>query len=91
LFFGRFPITKNIAGTPILKPAMIILKEPPGTLDTGHFFHISPAQGLFFKAYPKVKNPKIGSFLRAQEDFEGFRSRKEKIIKTPSFFGQKIK
>jgi hypothetical protein len=29
--------------------------------------------------------------LRAPEDFEGLRSRKEKIIKTPSFFGQKIK
>jgi hypothetical protein len=29
--------------------------------------------------------------LRASEDFEGLRSRKEKIIKTPSFFGQKIK
>ena len=45
----------------------------------------------FFKAYSKVKNPKFGSFSRAPEDFEGLRSRKEKITKTPSFFGQKIK
>ena len=27
-----------------------------------------------FKAYPKVKNPKVGLFLRAPEDFEGLRS-----------------
>ena len=33
---------------------------------------------------------KNGYFLRAPEDFESLRSRKEKIIKTPSFFGQKI-
>jgi hypothetical protein len=28
--------------------------------------------------------------LRAPEDFEGLRSRKEKMTKTPSFFGKKI-
>jgi hypothetical protein len=59
-------------------------------LDTGHFFHTSLPQTHFFKAYPKVKNPKVGSFLRAPEDFEGLRSRKEKMTKTPSFFGKKI-
>ena len=49
-------------------------------VDTGHFFHTSLTQGLlfyFFKAYSKVKNSKVGSFLRAPEDFEGLRSRKE--------------
>ena len=61
-----------------------------GRLDTGHFFLISLTQGLLFKAYSKVKNPKVGSFLRAPEDFEGLRSRKEKITKIPSFFGKKI-
>ena len=45
----------------------------------------------FFYAYSKVKNPKVGSFLRAPEDFEGLRSRKEKMIKTPSFFWEKNK
>ena len=69
----------------------ISFEYTPGPLDTGHLFHISPAQGLVFKAYPKVKNQKAGYFLRAPEDFEGLRSRKEKVIKTPSFFGQKIK
>jgi hypothetical protein len=39
----------------------------------------------------KVKNPKFGSFSRVPEDFEDLRSRKEKITKTPSFFGQKVK
>ena len=51
--------------------------------------HARP-KAYFFKAYPKVKNPKVGSFLRAPEDFEGLRSRKEKMTKTPSFFGKKI-
>ena len=36
-------------------------------------------QGLFFKAYSKVKNPKVGSFLRAPEDLEG-RSQKNLIF-----------
>ena len=48
-------------------------------------------KAYFFEAYPKVKNPKVGSFFRAPEEFEGLRSKKEKIIKTPSFFEQKIK
>ena len=30
-------------------------------------------QDLVFKAYSKVKNPKVGSFLRAPEDLEGLR------------------
>jgi hypothetical protein len=42
-------------------------------------------------AYPKVKNPKVVSFLRTPEDLEGLRSRKEKKINIPSLFGQKIK
>ena len=62
-----------------------------GTVDTGQYFKKGRPKVLFFQAYSKVKNPKVGSFLRAPEDFEGLRSRKEKIIKTPSFFGQKIK
>ena len=55
------------------------------------FPYKSGSRPSLLKAYPKVKNPKVGSFLRAPEDFEGLRSRKEKIIKTPSFLGQKIK
>ena len=43
------------------------------------------------RSYSKVKNPKVVSFLRAPEDFDGLGSREEKIIKTPSFFGLKIK
>jgi hypothetical protein len=31
--------------------------------------------------YQKVKNSKVGSFLRAPEDVEGLRSRKEKVTK----------
>ena len=31
-------------------------------------------------AYAKVKNPKVGSFLRAPEDLEGFRSQKNLIF-----------
>ena len=34
----------------------------------------------FFKAYLKVKNPKVGSFLRAPEDLEGLRSQKKLIF-----------
>jgi hypothetical protein len=34
----------------------------------------------FFKAYTKVKNPKVGSFLRAPEDFEGLGSQKNLIF-----------
>ena len=56
-----------------------------GALDTGHFFHRSPAQGLAFQNIPKGQESKSWVF------FEGLRSRKEKIIKTPSLFGQKIK
>jgi hypothetical protein len=50
------------------------------TIDTGHFFHTSLAQGLVFNAFPKVKNPKVGSFLRAPEDFEGLRILKNLIF-----------
>ena len=58
------------------------------TIDTGQYF--KKGRPSFFKAYSKVKNPKVGSFLRAPEDFEGLRSRKEKMTKTPSFCGKKI-
>ena len=37
-------------------------------------------QGLVFNAYSKVKNPKVGSFLRAPEDLEGLRSQKNIIF-----------
>ena len=60
------------------------------TLDTGQKFQNGCPKAYFFKAYLKVKNPKVGSFLRAPEDFEGLRSRKEKMAKTPLFFGKKI-
>ena len=62
----------------------------PCILDTGHFFHTSSTQGLLLRHTQKVKNPKVESFLRAPEDFEGLRSRKEKMTKTPSFFWKKI-
>ena len=35
---------------------------------------------LAVKAYSKVKNPKVESFLRAPEDFEGPRSQKNLIF-----------
>jgi hypothetical protein len=38
-------------------------------------------QGLvFFNAYSKIKNPKVGSFLRAPEDLEGLRIQKNLIF-----------
>ena len=43
------------------------------------FLKRSP-QSLLFKAYSKVKNPKVGSFLRDLEDFEGLRSQKNFIF-----------
>ena len=48
------------------------------SLDTGQKFQNGHPKTYFFKAYTKVKNPKVGSFLRAPEDFEGLRSKKEK-------------
>ena len=59
-------------------------------VDTRQYIEKGRPKAYFFKAYSKVKNPKVGSFLRAPEDFEGLRSRKEKMTKTPSFFGKKI-
>jgi hypothetical protein len=41
-------------------------------------------------AYFKVENPKYEPFLRASEVLGGLRSRKEKTITTPPFFGQKF-
>ena len=37
-------------------------------------------KAYFFKACTKVKNPKVWSFLRAPEDFEGFGSQKNLIF-----------
>ena len=62
-----------------------------GGLDTGHFFHTSPAQCLILKAYFDVKNPKFWSILGAKEVFEGIRSRKEKMATTRIIFGAKNK
>ena len=45
-------------------------------LDTGQKFKNGCPKAYFFKAYTKVKNPKVGSFLRAPEDFEGLGSLK---------------
>ena len=39
------------------------------TVDTGQKFENGRPKAYFFKAYPKVKNPKVWSFLRAPEDF----------------------
>ena len=46
------------------------------TVDTGQKFKNSRPKAYFFKAYEKVRNPKVWSFLRAPEDFEGLRSQK---------------
>ena len=40
-------------------------------LDTGQKILNGCPKAYFFKAYTKVKNPKVGSFLRAPEDLEG--------------------
>ena len=39
------------------------------TLDTGQTFKKGRPKAYFFKAYTKVTNPKVGSFLRTPEDF----------------------
>ena len=48
-----------------------------------NFFIQARPKAHFFEVYSKVKNPKVGSFFRTPEDFEGLRSRKEKVTKTP--------
>ena len=45
------------------------------TIDTGQYFKKGRP-----KAYSKVKNPKVGSFLRAPEVLEGLRSQKNLIF-----------
>ena len=50
------------------------------SVDTGQKFKNGRPKAYFFKAYSKVKNPKVGSFLRAPEDFEGLRSQKNLIF-----------
>ena len=52
-------------------------KVEPGPIDTGQKFKNGCP-----KAYTKVKNPKVGSFLRAPEDFEGLGSQKNLIFQT---------
>ena len=54
-------------------------------LDTGHFFNTSLIQGLVFKGIVKGQESKVWAF------FKGLRSRIEKMTKTPSFLGQKLK
>ena len=49
-------------------------------LDTGPYFWKGCPKAQFFKSYSKVKNPKVGSFLRAQEDLEGLRIQKFSIL-----------
>jgi hypothetical protein len=39
------------------------------------------AQGQVFRHTQKVKNPKVGSFLRAHEDLEGLRIQKKYFFK----------
>ena len=57
----------------------------PGILDTGHFFNTSLIQGLVFEGIVKGQESKVWVF------FKGLRSRIEKMTKTPSFLGQKLK
>ena len=59
---------------------MTNVRQNVGTVDTGQYFWKGWSKAYFFKAYPKVKNPKVGSFLRAPEDFEGVRSQKNLIF-----------
>ena len=47
-----------------------------GYLDTGQYFKKDRPKAQYFKAYSKVKNPKVGPFLWAPEDLEGLRSQK---------------
>ena len=49
-------------------------------VDTGQKFKNGRPKAYFFKAYSKVKNPKVGSFLKAPEDFEGLGSQKNLIF-----------
>ena len=60
-------------------------------IDARHFYHPSPAQYLFLKAYIEVKNPKFGPFKPLLTDFEGLRNGKAKVTTTPPFLEQKIK
>ena len=53
-----------------------VTKDHSRTVDTGQKFKNGCPKAYFFKAYTKVKNPKVGSFLRAPEDFEGLGSLK---------------
>lgn len=56
-----------------------------GSVDTGHFFNTSLIQGLVFKGIVKGQESKVWAF------FKDLRSRIEKMTKTPSFLGQKLK
>ena len=51
-----------------------------GKVDTGQYFKKGQPKVYFFKAYLKVKNPKVGSFLRAPEDLMGLRIQKNLIF-----------
>ena len=41
------------------------------TVDTGQYFKKGSSKAWFLKAYSKFQNPKVGTFLRAPEDFRG--------------------
>ena len=52
-----------------------------GYLDTGQYFKKDRPKAQYFKAYSKVKNPKVWPFLWAPEDLEGLRSQKIDFFK----------
>ena len=48
-------------------------------LDTGPYLKKVAPRPSFLDIIKKVKNPKVGSFLRAPEDLEGLRNQKKLI------------
>ena len=59
-------------------------------VDTGQYFKKGRPKAQFFQAYSKVKNPKVGSFLRAPEYLEGLRSQKNLIFQNAQIKVQTI-
>ena len=78
-------LTTGYAEMIVTRYVFFILKKIPKcridcTLDTGKYFQKGSFKAWFFNAYSKIKNPKVGSFLRDPEDLEDLRSQKKLIF-----------
>ena len=70
--YDKFHVTRSFPS-----PKMRLRQEP---LDTGQNFKNDCPKAQFFKAYLKVKNPKLERFWPQIEVFEGLRSSKNLIF-----------